>query len=99
MQAMPCKEKQRQRAENLERVADNNHLPPVEAVRGVSGGQHKQQSGQKECQPRVSKIERAVRNLINEPRNGERLRLCADNDEHARKLVEAKIAGQKCYCP
>ena len=52
-------------------------MTAIEAVGHVPGGQQEKQPGQKERQARVSKIERAMGDGVDLPRDRDRLRLRA----------------------
>ena len=86
---------QRARAKYLQRVAGQDHAPAVEAVGHVTRGQQKKQPRQKQRQPRVAKVDGAVRNGVNLPRHRDRLRFSAQNHRHARQLISPEISGGK----
>ncbi len=84
---------QRAGTKNLQRVAGQNYAPAVEAVGHVTRGQQKKQPRQKQRQPRVAKINGAVRDGVDLPRHRDRLRFSAQNHGHSRKLVSPEITG------
>ena len=90
---LPCEEEKRDGAENLNAIADEDDLPSVEAVGNVAGGEDKEESGQKERQAGVAKVDGAVRDEVNLPGDGERLGFGSNDDHDARKLVASEIAG------
>ncbi len=77
------------------RVAGQNYAPAVEAIRHMARGQQKKQPRQKQRQPRVAKVNGAVRDGVDLPRHRDRLRFSAQNHGHSRKLVSPEIAGGK----
>jgi hypothetical protein len=70
-----CQPKQRQRAENLQRIAAKDHVAPIEAVGHVPRRQQKQQPRQKQRQARIAKVERSMGNGIDLPPHRDGLRL------------------------
>ena len=67
-------------------------MPPVKAVCHMARGQQKQQSRQKQRQPRVTQVQRPVRDGVNLPRNRNRLSLRAQNHGAARQLISPEVA-------
>jgi len=92
VQTHAAKQQQHSSAQDLQSIADQDHLPPVEAIGRVAGRQHKKQSGQKQRQPRIAQVQRPVRDGIYLPGNRHRLSLGAQNDRRARQLVPPEIA-------
>ncbi len=86
---------QQRRARRLERIAQQHHAPAVKPVGDVAGRQQKKQSRQKQREPGVAQVERAMRDLVDLPGNRKRLRLGPDHNCAARRLVQAKIARLK----
>jgi hypothetical protein len=86
-------EEERGAAEDLKSVADQDDLAPVEAVGHMAGRQHEDESGKKKREAGIAEVDSAVRDEIDLPGDGERLRLGSDHDHDARKLIAAKIAG------
>ena len=82
-------------AKYLQRVARQNHAPPVEAVGHVARRQQKNQARQKQRQSRVAQVDGAMRDRIHLPRHGDRLRLRAQDHGHARQLIPPEVAEGK----
>jgi hypothetical protein len=70
-------------AKNLETVADQDHLAPVEAICNVAGGKEKNQSGQKQRQACIPKVNGAVGDGVYLPGYGYRLRLGSKDSRDA----------------
>ena len=93
--ARPREGEQRAGANDLQAVANQDDPAAVEPVGRMPGRQKKEKSGKKQRQPRVAQVERAVGDGIHLPRHGDRLRLRAQNDRDAGKLVAPEITGSK----
>ena len=98
MQAMQGEGQQRQGAQDLEKVADQDHQAPVVAVGNMARRQQKYQPGQKQHQPRVAQIDRPVGDLIDLPGYSHRLGFGAHDDHHPCQLIAAKVSIGKCCC-
>ncbi len=86
---------QRQRAHHLQAIKKQQNPPPVKAVRNVAGNQQEKQTGQKQRQPGIAQVDSAVRDRVNVPGNGHRLRLGAQNGRAAGQLISSKVTGGK----
>ena len=82
-------------AKHLERIADQDHHAPIEAVGHVTGGQQKEQPGKKQRQAGVAQVQRAMGHGVNLPRHGYCLRLRAQDHHHACELVAAEVARRE----
>ena len=95
MGARQSEVKQGRRADELERVAQQDDEAAVVAVCGVAGGQDAEEAGQEERKAGVAERERRVGDLVDLPGDCHGLRLGTENDEQASGLVEAKVARLK----
>jgi hypothetical protein len=98
MDARPRQAEESERADGLQGVADQDDVPAVKAVSYVAGGENEDESGQKQNQAGIAKVDGFMRDLVNLPRDGERLGFCADDDAGARKLIAEEVAGEECGC-
>src|SRR6185437_6719096 len=78
--------------DELQRIASENDQAPVIAVSDMPGGNQKYQSRQEEHKPGISKIDRAVGDLINLPSYRDGLRFGAHDYDYPGQLVAPEIS-------
>ena len=82
-------------AYDLQAITDEDDLAAVEAVGDVSRRKEKQESGKKEGQAGVTKVEGAMGNGVDLPGDGDRLRLRTQDYGYTSQLVAPEIARIK----
>ncbi len=97
VQAGAREQEQCRSGKHLQPIANQDDLPPVEAIGHVPSRQQENQPRQKQRQSGKAQIESAVSNGVDLPRDSDRLRFGAQDDHHTRQLISREIAGGKCF--
>lgn len=82
-------------ADCLQAIAQQDDPAAIVAVGSVSGGEHEDKAGEEEREASQSEVECGVRDLVDLPGDGERLRLSANNRQESCALVETEITRTK----